>query len=85
MLKIALERKHITKQEFEILSYLIKKDDMSMKAKELDKFGIHKSKEKSNIMTKLKDKKMIDSIKKAEEFIQFVLLITISYVVLCRC
>jgi len=64
MLKIALERKHITKQEFDILTYIIKKDDMSMKAEELDKFGIHNSKEKSNIMTKLKDKKMIDSIKK---------------------
>ena len=63
MLKIALERKHITKQEFEILSYLIKKDDMSMKAEELDKFGIHNSKEKSSIMAKLKDKKMITPIK----------------------
>ena len=64
MLKIALERKHITKQEFDILTYIIKKDDMSMKAEELDKFGIHNSKEKSSIMAKLKDKKMIDSIKK---------------------
>ena len=33
-----------------------------MKAEELDKFGIRKSKEKSNIMTKLKDKKMVRSI-----------------------
>lgn len=39
-LKIALEREHITKQEFDILSYLIKKDDMAMKAEELSTFGI---------------------------------------------
>ena len=63
MLKIALERKHITKQEFDILVYIVKKDNMRMKAEELDKFGIDKSKEKSNIMAKLKDKKMIMSIR----------------------
>ena len=63
MLKIALERKHITKQEFDILVYIVKKDNMRMKAEELDKFGIHKSKEKSNIMAKLKDKKMIMPIR----------------------
>lgn len=63
MLKIALERKHITKQEFDILVYIVKKDNMRMKAEELDKFGIHKSKEKSNIIAKLKDKKMIMSIR----------------------
>ena len=62
MLKIALDREHITKQEFDILTYIVKKDDMCMKAEELDKFGIRKSKEKSNIMTKLKDKKMVRSI-----------------------
>lgn len=63
MLKIALERKHITKQEFDILVYIVKKDNMRMKAEELDKFDIHKSKEKSNIMAKLKDKKMIMPIR----------------------
>lgn len=62
MLKIALERQHITKQEFDILTYLVKKDDMSMKAEELSKFGIKGSKEKSYIITKLKDKQMIKSI-----------------------
>lgn len=59
MLKIGLERKHITKQEFDILSYLIKKEDMSMKAEELSNFGIKDSKTKSYIMTKLKNQKMI--------------------------
>ncbi|QKF92952.1 Fic family protein [Campylobacter sp. CCUG 57310] len=62
MLKIALARQHITKQEFDILTYLVKKDDMSMKAEELSKFGIKGSKEKSYIITKLKDKQMIKSI-----------------------
>lgn len=62
MLKIALERQHITKQEFDILTYLVKKDDMSMKAEELSRFGIKDSKEKSYIITKLKDKQMIKSI-----------------------
>lgn len=37
MLKIALDREHITKQEFDILTYIVKKDDMCMKAEELDK------------------------------------------------
>ena len=60
MLKIALDREHITKQEFDILTYIVKKDDMCIKAEELDKFGIRKSKEKSNIMAKLKDKKWLD-------------------------
>ena len=58
-LKIALEREHITKQEFDILSYLIKKDDMAMKAEELSTFGITDSKKKSLVINKLRDKKMI--------------------------
>ncbi|MDD3342193.1 MAG: Fic family protein [Sulfurospirillaceae bacterium] len=61
-LKIALEREHITKQEFDILSYLIKKDDMAMKAEELSTFGITDSKKKSLVINKLRDKKMIAPI-----------------------
>ena len=61
-LKIAYERAHITKQEYDVLIYLIKKDDMAMKSEELVHFGIHDSKKKSLIMAKLKEKKMIDSI-----------------------
>ncbi|MDD2826693.1 MAG: Fic family protein [Sulfurospirillaceae bacterium] len=61
-LKIAYEREHITKQEFDILVYLVKKDDMAMKSEELAHFGIHDSKKKSLVMAKLKDKKMIDAI-----------------------
>lgn len=62
-LKIALEREHITKQEFEILSYLVKKEDMAMKAEELSVFGIKDSKKKSYIMNKLKEKNMISPVK----------------------
>jgi len=63
-LKIALEREHITKQEFDILAYLIKKEDMSMKAEELSAFGIKESKKKSQMMAKLKEKNMIEPISK---------------------
>ncbi len=59
MLKIALEKKYITEQEFKILTYLVKKDDMCMKSEELSKFNINNSKDKSNFMSKLKNKKMI--------------------------
>ncbi|KIM03363.1 MAG: hypothetical protein KU29_12110 [Sulfurovum sp. FS06-10] len=61
-LKIALDREQITKQEFDILSYLVKKDDMSMKSEELSIFGIKDSKKKSLIMAKLKEKNMIEPI-----------------------
>lgn len=58
-LKIALENEHITAQEFKILEYLISQDDMSMKAQELSFLGIKDSKQKSKIMTRLKEKNMI--------------------------
>ena len=61
-LKIALEREHITKQEFDILAYLVKKNDMSMKSEELSIFGIKNSKKKSYTINKLKEKKMIQPI-----------------------
>lgn len=58
-IKSALEREHITGQEFKILEHLINNDDMSMKSEELSFLGIDDSKKKSRIMAKLKDKKMI--------------------------
>ena len=61
-LKIAFDREQITKQEFDILAYLVKKDDMSMKSEELSIFGIKDSKKKSLIMAKLKEKNMIEPI-----------------------
>jgi len=62
-LKIALDRENITKQEFEILTYLVKSKDMTVKASELDKFGIHDSQQKSYVMGKLRDNKMVRPIK----------------------
>lgn len=61
-LKIALDREHITKQEFEILSYLVKTKKMTIKASELDKFGITDSQQKSYVMAKLRDNKMVRPI-----------------------
>lgn len=59
MLKIALESQHITRQEFDILEYLIRKDEMAMKSEELSILGINDSKRKAIVMGKLKDKGMI--------------------------
>ncbi len=61
-IKIALEREHITKQEFDILSHLIKNEDMTIKSAELSKFGIKSSQQKSYAMQKLRDKKMVQSL-----------------------
>jgi len=58
-LKIALEKEHITSQEFKILEYLVNKEEMSMKAEELKFLGITDSKKKSTTMTKLKNKNII--------------------------
>lgn len=58
-LKYALDREHITNQEYKILQYLINKKDLSMKAEELSFLGVENSKEKSKIMGKLKDKNII--------------------------
>ena len=60
----ALEKKYITDQEYDILKYLVSKDDMSMKAEELDVFDINGSVQKSRIMMKLRDKKMIRPLTK---------------------
>jgi len=62
-LKFALDREHITKQEFDILSYLVKKEDMTIKASELDVFGVSDSAQKSYVMGKLRDKRMVRPIK----------------------
>jgi len=63
MLKDALQDKHIEKQDFKILEYLINKDEMSMKSEELgEAIGGHlDSKKKSMIMSKLKEKGIINS------------------------
>lgn len=60
----ALEMENITKREHKILQYLIKKDSMSMKSEELDVVGVNSSVQKSRVMTKLKEKKIVQPIKK---------------------
>ena len=58
-LKRALDRHYITKQEHDILTYLVKKTEMGMKASELSRFGYENSQQKSYVMGKLRDKKMV--------------------------
>ncbi len=59
MLKLANERQYITEEERKILAYLVSKEDMAMKSSELAHFGITNSRQKSYIISKLKDKKMM--------------------------
>lgn len=61
-LSFALERKLITDREHKILNYLISKDGMAMKSEELEKIGIENSVQKSRVVKKLRDKKMLMSI-----------------------
>jgi Fic family protein len=61
-IKFALDRGNINKLEYDILSYLIRKDDMLIKSAELSEFGINNSKKKSMIMAKLRSTKIIRSI-----------------------
>ncbi len=60
----ALDRKNITEREYRILRYLLLKDDMRIKSEQLSEFGIKKSVEKSRVMAKLREKKMVHATKK---------------------
>lgn len=60
-LKIAQERQHITKQEHDILSALVRSESMTIKSSELDRFGITGSQKKSYVIGKLRDKHMVTS------------------------
>ncbi len=62
-LRFALDREHINEQEFEILTYLVKKKEMSIKASELDHFNIHASTQKTYVIGKLRDKQMLAPVK----------------------
>lgn len=59
----SFERKIITEKEYKILQYIINKDDMLIKAEELDKFGIKESFRKSEVIAKLRQKKIVHPIK----------------------
>jgi Fic family protein len=63
-IKLAREREHITKQESEILSYLVKSKKMTIKSSELDRFGISNSQQKSYIIQRLREKRMVRPIQK---------------------
>ncbi|MBK67623.1 MAG: cell filamentation protein Fic [Rickettsiales bacterium] len=58
-LKKAHERRLITDQEHQILMYLVKSEDMAIKSSELDRFGLKSSSEKSYVMKKLRESKMV--------------------------
>ena len=59
-----LERENITKIEARVLKFLISKDYMLIKSKELWELWFETSLKKSRIIKKLKDKNIIHSIKK---------------------
>ncbi|MCC6598873.1 MAG: Fic family protein [Alphaproteobacteria bacterium] len=63
-LKYALERQHITSQEFDILSLLVKSKEMTVRSMDLGQFGIKTSAQKSYVMKKLRDKRMVESTTK---------------------
>ena len=62
-LEIALDKKQITKQEFDILMYLINKKDMAMKTAELSNLGIKTTQQKTYAMQKLRDEEIVTPIK----------------------
>src|SRR3989344_5377985 len=64
MLSYALERQHITKREFEILSAVVKSENMIVKSVNLEKIiGEESPVQRSRILKKLKDKNMLVPIK----------------------
>jgi len=62
-LKFALDKRVVNKLENEILQYLVRQDDMTIRATELDKFGISSSHQKSRMIKKLKQEKLIIATK----------------------
>lgn len=64
MLSYALERQHITKREFDILAAVVKSKGMNVKSINLEKIiGEESPVQRSRILKKLKDKKMLIPIK----------------------
>ncbi|HTX86441.1 MAG TPA: Fic family protein [Candidatus Nanoarchaeia archaeon] len=60
VLDYALERQNITKREYEILSAVVRNKEMSIKSADLEKIiGKESSVQRSRILKKLKDKKML--------------------------
>lgn len=64
MLSFALEKEHITRREYEILSALVKSESMSIKSADLEKMiGQESPVQRSRILKKLKDKSMLIPLK----------------------
>ncbi len=61
----ALDRQQITEKEARILKMLVAKDDMLIKSEELSEVGIASSLEKSRAMARMREKKMIRSLKES--------------------
>ncbi len=65
-LQFALDRENITKREYEILKALIRSKDMSVKSADIEKIIDEKSAvQRSRIIGRLKEKKMLISLKEA--------------------
>ncbi|NUM70875.1 MAG: Fic family protein [Ignavibacteriaceae bacterium] len=62
-LMFAVDRKNITDQEFRVLKYVVQKNDMIIKSEELEQLGVKNSVQKSRIIAKLRDKKIIHALK----------------------
>ncbi len=60
----ALDRENITKQEYEILKFLVSKNDMLIKSQELIEIWIKNSVQKSRIMAELRNKRIVRPITK---------------------
>lgn len=58
-MKIALDRQIITDIEHKVLKLIISKREMQIKSEELSVIGIEKSKDKSKIITELKNKNIL--------------------------
>ena len=64
-ISFARERENITAKEFEVLKYILLKDEMLIKSTELTKFGFENPLQKSRFVTKLKEKKILRPVKEA--------------------
>jgi len=62
-LKFALDRRVVNELENEILQYLVQQDDMTIRSTELDRFGISSSHQKSRMIKKLKQERLITATK----------------------
>jgi len=59
MLKESKQKEYITQKEYEILKYLINKEEMSIKSTELENLGITGSKKKAEMVAKMREKKIL--------------------------